>query len=164
MTIAAGFVCADGMVMCADGLETAGKFKCPTDKLTEFIADGCPVIIAGAGLGHVVDVAVKRIRQGMESHPAVLNSAEQMSGLTEVVLRGIAESEFPCPPTLELMPELLIGLRTQNSEIKLYQTMGTLLKPVEAVYSIIGDGIFTKVFAEGIYGKDVSSRKHPGCI
>jgi hypothetical protein len=61
VTIAAGLVCADGIVMCADSQETSGDYKWPVEKMVVDSRYGFPLIIAGAGFGAAIDNAIERI-------------------------------------------------------------------------------------------------------
>lgn len=62
MTIAAGFVCSDGIVMCADSQETYADLKWPVQKL-QVEGWGYPIMITGAGFGAAIDSATQRIRE-----------------------------------------------------------------------------------------------------
>jgi hypothetical protein len=61
VTVAAGFVCKDGIVLCADSQESAGDYKFPVDKLITGSDSWTDVAIAGSGLGPLVDTATERI-------------------------------------------------------------------------------------------------------
>jgi hypothetical protein len=61
VTIAAGLVYDDGIVMCSDSQESMGDYKWPVEKLRIDQRFGFPLIIAGAGLGPAIDDASQRI-------------------------------------------------------------------------------------------------------
>jgi hypothetical protein len=63
VTIAAGLVCVDGIVMCADSQETSGDYKWPVEKMVIDSRYGFPLIIAGAGTsGGQTEVALWKTR------------------------------------------------------------------------------------------------------
>ena len=63
MTIAAGFVCHDGIVLCADSQEVSGDYKWPVKKLVipRSMVNKTRLMIAGAGFGPAIDTATQKI-------------------------------------------------------------------------------------------------------
>src|SRR6476646_1110430 len=65
MTVAAGFVCKDGIVLCADSQESAGGYKFPVEKVLTRIDPYTEIAIAGSGYGPLVDMASQRIAKNL---------------------------------------------------------------------------------------------------
>ena len=62
MTIAAGFPCKEGLVLCADTQETIpGYVKSDTEKITIFGASNCNVAFTGAGDGDLLQATAEEM-------------------------------------------------------------------------------------------------------
>lgn len=151
MTIAAGFVCDGGIVMCADSQETYGDLKWNVEKLTAENALGyCPIMMSGAGFGDAIDSAIQRIsdklRGGFEHEIALEHIRD--------ILRDIHENDLQFYPTdtqAEKQFELLIALKTgENSYPRLYKTTGSLIKHIPQ-YVVIGSGTLVNHSANMLY-------------
>ncbi len=98
MTIAAGFLCRSGIVLCADSQEVVGDMKWPVKKLVvpRTAMGNTRIMIAGAGFGPAIDNAtqkiVSRVAMSMMSYNQIIESIE--STLREVeqdlqITRGV---------------------------------------------------------------------------
>jgi hypothetical protein len=89
MTIAAGYVCESGIVLCADTQETViGYTKTDTDKLIAFQCPAINLIFAGAGN------AVQIEETEHEIAAAVIEKAPSGPGELRDVIRGILQKLF----------------------------------------------------------------------
>ena len=63
MTIAAGFVCSDGVILCADTEETAGVgyVKVPLEKVRTLEDSDCTLAITGTGNSALLEMAMEQI-------------------------------------------------------------------------------------------------------
>ena len=62
MTIAAGFPCKDGLILCADTQEViSGYVKTETEKMTVIQGGQWNVVITGAGESDLIELAVQEI-------------------------------------------------------------------------------------------------------
>ena len=153
MTIAAGLVCTDGIVMCADSQESYGDYKWPVEKLLIDEKFGFPLIIAGAGFGPAIDNAAQRIAdrlRGGFGDPAVVEDHIRS------ILRDICENDLAHYPINNLNDTafaLLVALRTTGKGFpRLYETSGSLIKRVKH-FAIIGSGGVITSFAHDLYKK-----------
>jgi 20S proteasome alpha/beta subunit len=143
MTIAAGFVCSDGVVMCADSQESLGDYKFPVEKLVTRGADSgrIQMALAGAGHGPFVDMAVTRIiREIRINAPLDYYSIED---LISDMLLSLYEKDFklcPLSDPEEGIIELLIGIKLyEQKRPVLYKTFATTISEVSD-YAVIGSG------------------------
>ena len=156
MTIAAGIVCADGIVMCADSQETYGDFKWPVKKLAfpRITTGDFNILIAGAGFGPAIDTATQKIFKR-----AAMNSPgyEQTFFIIEDVLREMHEKDLTWYPTNDrdsLQFRLLIAFKSEGGG-GLFSTDGSLVTKVNT-FEIIGAGaVSTKLFAHMLYRQTI---------
>jgi hypothetical protein len=156
MTIAAGFVCHDGIVLCADSQESYGDYKWPVKKLAIPRTHIQPIMIAGAGFGPAIDTAAQKILQKIAMSGA---SHEQVIRFIEEILREIHQEDLPYYPKAPddvLAFELLIAFSTEDGG-GLYKSSGSLLKRVD-YFEIIGSGSITNFFAHTLYRKNPFDR------
>jgi 20S proteasome alpha/beta subunit len=129
MTIAAGFPCQTGLVICADTQETiAGYVKTDTDKIRLFQAGDkrYNIVFTGAGNGDLIDTAVDEIAAALTD--------EKPQGLTRIalsvkqtMLKVFSDciqpySAFPTDDRPSLT--MLIGIQAGQSSV-LYKASGT---------------------------------------
>jgi hypothetical protein len=149
MTIAAGIVCGDGIVMCADSQESYGDFKWPVKKLSypRSTVGDTAMVISGAGFGPAIDTATQEIISQL-SHS--MFPLDVMLRKIREILREIYEKDLPIHPaerTTDLDFRLLMALRGEGGRTGLFVTSGTLIKRVDD-FEIIGCGdVITKFFA-----------------
>jgi hypothetical protein len=151
VTIAAGILCADGIVMCADSQEINGDFKWHVKKLVyprATIGD-FSIMISGAGFGPAIDTAAQKIfsRTAMNAP-----SYDQTVRIIEDVLREIHEKDLRYYPTNDkysLQFRLLIAF-TSGGAAGLFVSDGSLLTRVDS-FEVIGSGEITKFFAYMLY-------------
>jgi len=154
MTIAAGFVCKDGIVLCADSQESAGDYKWPVKKLVVNLHSGLPMIVAGAGFGPAIDTATQKIIErvrGSQDQGLILKGIEE-------TLREIHEKDlafYPVEDSAILQFSLLIAFKPPRAPGGLFSTNGSLMRRVDT-FEVIGSGIVTNFFAHTLYAKRMS--------
>src|SRR5713226_6435029 len=138
MTIGAGFVCHDGLVLCADTQETAGYLKTRTDKLLTFEQDNCVVGAVGSGKAILVDMAVEKIFDALLTY-----HGETQFGVQDIIERSIVKlyknqfAAFPTDDREGMIVELLLAVKTKVSPPVLLHAVGPAVRIVHK-YSVIG--------------------------
>lgn len=141
MTIAAGFVCSDGIVLCADSQESAGDYKFPVEKLVTDQSGLFQIAVAGAGAGSLIDMAVGRIiRAFRQDCPENYYAVEDRIA---DVLSALYNKEFQLYPFYQeedRIIELLVAVKLRGtSKALLYKTSATAVSEV-AEHAVIGSG------------------------
>lgn len=96
MTVAAGYVCSEGVILCADTQETVPGFtKTDTTKLVQFSTQGVNLVFAGAGNNAVqIDETVWEVaRRAEESSPS--NATELNVCVRERLLELFPKHSYP---------------------------------------------------------------------
>ncbi len=160
MTLIAGMVCTDGIVMAADS-EQSGYFrKSNVPKLESCQADGlfaaalsggsvsgCSTIIGGAGNGELADYAAHKIVQ----HARDWTSMQEAESKIEEILNDIFGKRFPVykPEDLSEM-RLLIAVKAPDLEKpKLFSSYGSTL--VERQKFVLGSGTLVDFILDQTY-------------
>jgi 20S proteasome alpha/beta subunit len=159
MTIAAGFTCSDGLVLCADTQETiTGYAKVNTQKMTQIETPFYNMVFTGSGDSGLIDMTVQLMEQA-------LTLTQQLSGVWEIekTLREslvdtfnrhiapwsqFAETERP------ITPDLLIGLQFPAATL-LYRAGGTTLRRVYESQCVgtgvvLAKSLMAKMFHHGL--------------
>jgi len=152
MTIAAGFPCSDGLVLCADTQETiTGYAKVNTEKMTQIETPFYNMVFTGAGDSGLIDMTVQLMDQALTlKEPNGTWKIEEVlrESLVDTFNQHIAPwSQFPTeerPST----PDLLIGLQYPAATL-LYRATGTTLTRVHESHCV-GTGI---VLAKSLIAK-----------
>ena len=110
MTVAAGFVCQYGIVVCADSQESAGDYKFPVEKLLTRSDAWTEIAIAGSGIGPLVDMATHRIAH------RIMGGLDGYGVIEEIIreeLCKLYETEFRLYPGTdeEKIIELLLAVK-----------------------------------------------------
>lgn len=178
VTIAAGFKCTDGIVLCADTQETVGDFKkrnrakitvkphttpalpmkMPQRKSEPKLREAPqarPELIAGfagAGDSAFLEKLIDTVWKGI-SVPA---SFEDRCLALESSVIGFYEKFWPIyPESMKPEANLIVGLWSPT-EIELFKVLGPLVLKVENYASIGCGGMEADSFAERFYGKKLS--------
>ena len=147
VTIAAGFVCKDGIVLCADTEETGFGYKRRVAKLQvmpnkpPFSEDEPVAVFTGSGTAAFMDEVIEKMWAG------VLESGEQE--LAKIIRRLEYENRlyhttiwhtYPTTNRVDLLPEadLLFAVRAKDG-FGLFQAKGTMFNRVKS-YAAIGCG------------------------
>lgn len=143
LTIAAGFYCADGLVLCADTQESiTGYAKVNTQKMTQLQNSVFNMVFTGAGDSGLIDMTVQLMDESLIlKKPTAAMQIEEVlrESLVDTFNRHIAPwSQFPTeerPST----PDLLIGLQFPAGTL-LYRANGTTFQRVRES-QCVGTGV-----------------------
>jgi len=119
MTIAAGFRCYDGVVLCTDSEHTVGQSKFYEKKIFRIDAENATAFLAGAGHDVYIKSAADEIASAIEGK---IVSLDQIKVAVEEVVSGLYEDHFaashqvsdPDAPRLSL----LLAVKVNDAGIK----------------------------------------------
>jgi hypothetical protein len=177
MTIAAGFTCFDGLVICADTLETVGDYgkrsqskivikpkPNPTPKIEmprrksdpprppREPEPDCVVVFAGAGEADFIDKLIDTLWKKIG--PAVTHT-EKIEAMEDAAIEFYKKywSIYPIDQRPEV--HLLVALRTEE-KMELLKVIGPIVNRIES-YESIGYGIaLSKYLIDRLYQKSMS--------
>ena len=144
MTIAAGFHCWDGIVLCADTQENVAEYlkrdQCkieirPEESISK-LSNAPRAIFAGAGYGDFIDYLVDKLWRAMASGG---ENADEMINKAEEELLRIYTQLTPIYPSGMPDAELLVAVWAKQYELDLIKINGPIIKR-EIVYDDIGYG------------------------
>jgi len=140
MTIAAGFPCRDGLILCADTQEViSGYVKTETEKTTVIRGDKWNVVITGAGDADFIELAVQEIHHDLNS----INGKQTLQKVIKETLKSVfvdtvqPYASFP----VEDRPSatLLIGVQSEGV-VGLYKSNGLVFRRMDTP-ECVGMGI-----------------------
>jgi 20S proteasome alpha/beta subunit len=151
MTIAAGFVCMDGIVLCADTQETiTGYTKNSTEKIRQMADQGLCVAITGAGETELIETVGERIQHALfcEYSPKEMRMTEQVRDIIQQEMssafrRYIAPyAAFPRDdrPGCDLLIVVTVKNEVNNYEC-LFKASGTTVRQIEFGGDCVGTGV-----------------------
>lgn len=158
MTIAAGFVCPRGLVLCADTQETHGAIKYRVPKLV--IRPLGPaeetdrkLIMAGAGdamfIDRLVDLSWQAMNRAEPNIEAVAAGIRQALHDEHRFLRGCYHpGEFPAA-------ELLFGLWVKNCGVRMYASSGSIMNPITENWCIGIGEVLARHIIDRMYVSDI---------
>lgn len=140
VTIAAGIVASDGLILAADSHESVDDYlKVFRPKLVDIplVSSELKCVIAGSGDGPFIDMLVERISDALESSNPYTAEAKQ---LIQDSITHTCDEVWPHYATQLDKPQasLLIGVRG-NDGLALYEAGVPMIKTVDR-YSYIGSG------------------------
>ncbi len=142
MTIAAGFCCDDGVLLCSDSQETLGDFKRNQAKITvkpEYREPAsCRAVFAGAGDSTFIDIVVQKLWDAIRSETG--NIDDFIRALED---RAIAIHQRYWPVYTEKdrpTAHLLIALCCKDWPLKLLRVEGPLVLEITG-YDCVGYGV-----------------------
>ena len=162
MTIAAGFVCLDGIVLCADTQETIpGYTKNSRNKIRVWKDQGLGIAIVGSGDAESIETLGQLIEKDLtgDYSPKEMRFPCDLRQIIEkTVLEFFQKSIVPYasfPRDDRPYVDLLIGIQVLN-EVNNYQCLfkaaGTTVREIEADANCIGTGlILAKSLIERLY-------------
>jgi hypothetical protein len=174
MTIAVGFRCVDGIVLCADTQETRGEYiKKKQPKIEVRGADASPIgskgfhrqspcaVFAGAGSdGDLIDVLIEKLWAAMEPKGAA--GLEAMIEAAEDELIKQYQRLVPVFPSGVPETTLLVGVWASEYHFDLLKISGPILKRQIMLESIgFGDILATYITGRLIYPKSWISLSSP---
>jgi hypothetical protein len=137
MTIAAGFRCPDGVVICTDSQHTAGQSKFFKKKIFEAKAENATVYLAGAGSDEHIRKVADEIKDDIASKVV---SLDRIKAKIEAVTRTLYQQNVvpsrqandPNSPTLSLLVAAKIkpyGLKRETADALLREHGGDSADP-----------------------------------
>lgn len=121
MTIAAGFVCQDGLILCADTEESLTTFKVRTPKLYMQPTGDLRWAIVGSGWSSSVELAIQKIWDGLSG--LLVETVDAAHTAIEQVVADVYKTYiFPDPEGSKRDFSLLIGLWDKSGETLLLRT------------------------------------------
>jgi len=165
VTIAAGFHCKDGILICADREESSGTSKKVAQKLVTLHADPWNMTVGTAGSAPVGDLAVKRLREAFireftvsMTDPYGLYGLEQKHEQVIIdVLTKLHEDHIWKNPKTDHSVKLIIGVSfLKLNRQYLYLTEDNVPQPIDS-YCCMGYGEdLCTYFAERLYHRQLS--------
>jgi 20S proteasome alpha/beta subunit len=150
MTIAAGFVCADGIVLCADTQETTGYTKNNTEKIRHWKDDGLCIAITGAGDAELIETVGERIQHALvwEYSPKEIRWTDQVRDIIQQEISSAFEryiapyAAFPRDdwPGCDLLIVVTVKNEVNNYEC-LFKASGTTVRQIEFGGDCVGSGL-----------------------
>jgi len=138
MTIAAGFVCSDGLVLFADTEEQMGLMKTKVEKIREYESGDIRMAVAGAGNGSLADSLVDRLFESVEGKTP--HKATILGVLRQVILDFHREEVAFYPSSDDVKQVgLIIGLQIKAEKPLLLHSDATALRLVTQ-FAVIGIG------------------------
>jgi hypothetical protein len=140
LTIAAGFPCKDGLVICADTQETIpGYVKTDTEKMRVIQSPLFNMVFAGAGDSDLIEMTVQEMDIAL-TRDKVSAEWDIRKTLKTVLLDVFHNHILPDPDILpEDRPELLIALQYDAATL-LYKTKGTKFRQLYSA-ECVGRGV-----------------------
>jgi len=149
MTIAAGFVCSDGLVLFADTEEQMGLMKTKVEKIREYESGDIRMAVAGAGNGSLADSLVDRLFESVEGKTP--HKATILGVLRQVILDFHREEVAFYPSSDDVKQVgLIIGLQIKAEKPLLLHSDATALRLVTQ-FAVIGIGAEIKFLAQQLY-------------
>jgi 20S proteasome alpha/beta subunit len=151
MTIAAGFVCLDGIVLCADTQETiTGYTKTNTDKIRRMEDHGLCVAITGAGDTELIETVGERIERALfwEYMPTTVRMPDQVRDIIQQEVSAsfkryiLPYASFPKDdrPWCDLLIVVTVKNEVNNYEC-LYRASGTTVREIKFGGDCVGSGL-----------------------
>jgi 20S proteasome alpha/beta subunit len=139
VTVAIGFECADGLLLCAD-TKVSGPVKANESKIEQFVSDDrhCSLIFGITSDDiHFPRSAIVRCWEYVKQLDFLKSSMEQVHQAAEFSLAEFYQHPDHSPETVYF--ELLVGIWLRG-ETRLYQSHETVLNPVDGGFSCLGAG------------------------
>jgi hypothetical protein len=142
----------EGIVMCADSQESAGDYKFPVEKLLIEHDGWTDVIIAGSGLGPLVDMAAQAIAKAVKGG---WDDYEIIQSKIEKALIELYDGPFRIYPSSDedRIIDLLIAIRLKDhGSSRLFRATATAVVRINT-YSIIGIGRTVEYEIQNLYSR-----------
>jgi 20S proteasome alpha/beta subunit len=137
MTLIAGFLGRDGLLMCADMEEGDGVSKRKIVKLWFRTFGDTAVVLAGSGSAAVIDNAVERIDKALVARLGV-SDEDALQDLVDETLRTVHEKYVWPNPRTDHSIQLMVGY-SHEGKPRLWITQDTVTKP-ETRFACAGSG------------------------
>ncbi len=127
MTIAAGFVCNDGAVICADSQHTGSTAKFDDNKIIEISKkDGARLVVTGAGATDYLRMAADLLEEGFQECKSTFTDIRKL--IKGVILEVYRDHITPFwPPGDPNTPQvlLIVAARIPSGKVRLWKVSET---------------------------------------
>jgi hypothetical protein len=153
VTVAAGFVCQNGIVLCADSQESAGDYKFPVEKVLTRGDAWTEVAVVGSGYGPLVDMASQRIAGrllgGYQDYDIIEKRiSETLNELYETSFRL-----YPVRDEEDRIIDLLVAVKLLKTGYPiLFHTSATAISRVSE-YVIVGSGRAAQYEVQNLFSR-----------
>jgi hypothetical protein len=152
MTICAGMLCSDGIVLCADTLESVGSVHRSVEKLVELpiVSDALTaVLVCATDDGIFADALIERISESLNRCAGTFSSAK--NAIENATLRYCSDIWKVLDASLDKpMAHMLIGLKTVD-DLRLLELSTPTVRTIET-WEFIGYGRELGIYKAGQYG------------
>lgn len=152
VTVIAGFVCCDGIVVAADTEHNSSVAKFQRKKIIYYEDADCAVRFAYAGHTDYTDMAIDKMRRAISTSDKTLPG---MQAACEEVLLNVYGSHIS--PFFDMNDQnrpqilLLIAVRVTSGEMQLFRVVDTTVSPV-AYFDALGTGEYlARSMADWLY-------------
>lgn len=137
VTIAAGFLCDDGVLVCADSEVSMHTMKANDPKVDWVRLESVKVVMAGAGDAHLMNYVQQRCQQQI-SEGSSIETAEQT--IREIIEAAHREHIYPVSSHPDQRPyiEMMFGLWAPERRCRLLESRGSAV--VHQNVSLLGSG------------------------
>jgi hypothetical protein len=145
VTICAGILCSDGIVLSADTQESYGSEKSYVSKLFPCNMPHARLIVAGSGIGPLIDYAKDKIFEFSASNPEI--TKQEFKSCLGDLMNELYENEFRrYPLDQNKATDLLVAVQLRNEAPFMLVVDSTLVS--EATSRVIGIGLMTPIAAQ----------------
>lgn len=162
MTIAAGFICKQGILICADREESSGASKKVVEKVITLHADPWNMTVATAGSSAAADLALKRLKTAFFQYfcSNMLSLSKLEANHEQIiidVLTKVHEEHVWKNQAVDHSFRLVIGLSfLELHQCYLYVTQDNIPQPIND-YGCVGAGDdLCTYFAERLYKRELT--------
>jgi 20S proteasome alpha/beta subunit len=142
MTIAAGFVATDGILLCADTLYTDGVTKFHGEKIFPWAKNGAVVCFAVSGSATIAKMAVDDCKAALNQLNSEQCSPSGIFDTIRIVVKYVQEQYVDSRPIEDRENSrfyMLVAIHAQSEPARLYSSSDAAMAPVNT-YDCIGAG------------------------
>jgi 20S proteasome alpha/beta subunit len=159
MTIAAGFVVKDGILLCADTLYTDGQTKDYRDKIFPWIGKDSAVCFAIAGNATIARMVVDDCRDALDESGTKKLSIKQALAIVRPIVKNAYEQYVDTRPVDERSAAdfwLLIAASAASGGFRLYSSVRSSVARVDTFECIGAGRQIGRYIIDPIYQNDMS--------
>lgn len=154
MTIAAGFSCSDGVLLCADTEHTGWTAKSHHSKVDHFEVPGGKVCFALAGASTLAWCAIQKCKKRLHADA----SSDLIADLESILDDEYRRNVLGHPNFNSLDYSLLVSVWTQNEGARLFATTATAMTQVREFHCIgIGGELASYLIRSGFQNLSLKS-------
>lgn len=154
MTIAAGFLCTDGILLCADTEHTGWAAKSHHSKVDHFEVPGGKVCFALSGASALAWSAIQECSKQLQAAP----SNDLVADIETILDAEYRRNVLGHPNYTDFDYSLLLGIWIPNEHPRLYFTTATAITEVKEFQCIgIGAELASYLIRPGFYGLTLRS-------